>query len=304
MRSGKKSGIGPEIALYSKKSAYAPFVYPTVIVMLVLTIIPTLFLYAVSMTNYELGYGLDQLKFVWFDNYIRLFSGADKVFWYSIGISLMFMLLATAIELLLGYSVAALINREFKLKGLVFACLIIPITITPSIAAQIWKLMLDTERGVFNYLLSFLGVKIPWLSSGYAYWSVLLMDIWQWTPYMALIIYAGMRSLPAEPYESALIDGASRFQLFRFITLPLLRPLLLLSVLLRGIDALKLFDIPYVLTLGGPGNQTELMSMHVFRLGFNQTFWIGRASAMAIVLLICITLISRILTSQMRKGRE
>jgi multiple sugar transport system permease protein len=173
----------------------------------------------------------------------------------------------------------------------------------PAISAQVWKLMLDSERGVVNYLLSFVGISIPWLSPGYAYWSVLLVDVWQWTPFMALIIYAGIRSLPAEPYESAVIDGAGSFQLFRYITIPMLKPLILIAVILRSIDALRLFDIPFVLTRGGPGIETEFMSMRVFRLGFNLTSFIGRAAAMAVVLMICTTIISRILIKQMHKGR-
>ena len=290
--------------LYAKRRAYAPFVYPTFFIMLILVIFPALFLYVISMTNYELGQPLYRVNFVGFENYIRLFSGRDRAFWHAVRISLQFMVLATSTQLILGYFVATLINREFKLKPIVFACLIVPITIMPSIAAQIWKLMLDSERGVINYFLSFIGVSIPWLSFGYAYWSVLMVDVWQWTPFMALIIYAGVRSLPSEPYESALIDGAGRFQLFRYITVPLLKPLLLLAVILRAIDALRLFDLPFVLTLGGPGNETEFMSMRVFRLGFSLTNWIGRAAAMAVILMICTTVISRILIRQMRKGRD
>ena len=287
-----------------KAKPYAPFVYPTFFLMLLIVILPAVFLYVISITNYELGMAIYEVEFVGFENYIRLLSGRDRAFWHSVRISLQFMVLATSIQLMLGYFIATLINREFKLKPLVFACLIVPITIMPSISAQIWKLMLDSERGVINYLLSFVGISVPWLSFGYAYWSVLMVDVWQWTPFMALIIYAGIRSLPSEPYESALIDGAGSFQLFRYITIPLLKPLILLAVILRSIDSLRLFDTPFVLTLGGPGIETEFMSMRVFRLGFNQTFFIGRAAAMAVVLMVCTTVISRILIKQMRKGRE
>ena len=300
----KTSSVKEANLYYAKKRTYGPFVYPTFFTMVVIVIVPAIFLYIISMTNYELGRPWSQAEFVGFQNYIRLFSGADRAFWHAVRISLRFMVLATSIQLLLGYFIATLLNRNIKLKPLVFGCLIVPITIMPSIAAQIWKLMLDSERGVINYFLSFFGVSIPWLSFGYAYWSVLLVDVWQWTPFMALIIYAGLRSLPSEPYESALIDGATSFQLFRYITLPLLKPLILLATVLRSIDALRLFDLPFVLTLGGPGNETEFMSMRVFRLGFFQTNWIGRAAAMAVVLMLCTTVISRLLIRQMRKGKD
>ena len=288
---------------YFRRNAHAPFVYPTFFLMVAIVIIPAIFLYVISMTNYELGMRLSDIEFVGFENYMRLFSGRDRVFWHSVRISLRFMVLATSIQLVLGYFIANLLNREFKLKPLAFACLIVPIAIMPPISAQIWKLMLDYQRGVINYLLSFVGVSVPWLSFGYAFWSVLLVDVWQWTPFMALIIYAGIRSLPSEPFESARIDGAGPLQLFWHITIPLLKPLIFLAVILRSIDSIRLFDIPFVLTLGGPGVETEFMSMRVFRLGFNQTFFIGRAAAMAVILMICTTIISRILIRQMRKGR-
>jgi len=300
----KKSTKTKPVTLYSRRRSYAPLVYPTFFTMVLIVIFPAIFLYVISMTDYELGRPWSQVNFVGFENYIRLFSGGDATFWHSIRISLWFMFLATSIQLLLGYFIATLLNREFKLKPLVFACLIVPITIMPSIAAQIWKLMLDSERGILNYFLSFFGVSVPWLSFGYAFWSVLMVDVWQWTPFMALIIYAGLRSLPSEPYESAVIDGAGRFQLLRYITLPLLKPLLLLAVILRSIDALRLFDLPFVLTLGGPGNETQFMSMRVFRLGFSLTNFIGRAAAMAVILMIFTTVISRILIRQQRKGRD
>jgi len=288
----------------TSRKTYAPFVYPTFFLMVTLVIFPAIFLYVVSMTNYELGMMVSDVEFVGFENYARLFSGRDRAFWHSIRLSMQFMVLATGIQLILGYFIANLINREFKLKPIVFACLIVPITIMPAISAQVWKLMLDSERGVINYLLSFFGISIPWLSSGYAFWSVLLVDVWQWTPFMALIIYAGIRSLPTEPFESAVIDGAGPFQLFRYITVPMLKPLILIAVILRSIDSLRLFDIPFVLTRGGPGIETEFMSMRVFRLGFNLTSFIGRAAAMAVVLMICTTIISRILIRQMNKGRS
>jgi len=272
--------------------------------MVIIVVFPALFLYAISMTDYELGRSIQQVEFVGLQNYIRLFSGADRNFWHAVRISLRFMVLATSTQLILGYFIATLLNRKLFLKPLIFACLIVPITIMPSIAAQIWKLMLDSERGIINYFLSFIDLHVPWLTFGVAYWAVLMVDVWQWTPFMALIIYAGLRSLPSEPYESALIDGAGPFQLFRYITIPLLKPLILLAVILRGIDALRLFDLPFVMTLGGPGNETEFMSMRVFRLGFFQTYFTGRAAAMAVVLMLCTTFISRFLIRQMRKGRD
>ncbi len=215
------------------------------------------------------------------------------------------MLLATALETLFGFIVALLLNQEFRFKSLVFACLLLPITITPSIVGQMWKLMYNAEYGVLNYFAQGLfNTKITWLGPQLAFTSTLLVDVWQWTPFMALIIYAGLRSVPAEPYEAALVDGANVVQSFRYVTLPLLRPLLMLAILFRSMDSLKLFDVPFVLTQGGPGSATELLSLHVYRLGFAQTGWVARASATAVVLLVLIVFLSQRLVRYVREGSD
>jgi multiple sugar transport system permease protein len=176
---------------------------------------------------------------------------------------------------------------------------------TPSITGQLWKLMLNAEYGVVNYLLekSF-GWKVVWLSESNAFLSTVLVDVWQNTPFVALILYAGLKSLPVDPYEAAMMDGANRAQMLRHITLPLLKPMFLLAVVFRSMDALKLFDIPFSLTQGGPGSATEFLSLHVYRLGFAQTGWVGRASATAVVLLMLISIISMLLIKAFRKGVE
>jgi multiple sugar transport system permease protein len=274
--------------------------------MVLLSIVPTLFLFVISVTDYLLGWPFDRAKFVFLDNFIWLFSGADPDFWYSVFIRLSFMVLATGFEMVLGFAIALLLNSfEFKLKPLVIGILIIPLAITPSIAGQMWKLMYNSEYGILNHLLDvFLGAKVVWLSPGMAFWSVLLVDCWQYTPFITLIVYAGLRSLPREPYESAAIDGASRVQMLFYITLPMLRKLLYLAVLLRAIDSLKLFDIAFVLTQGGPGNRTEFLSLHIFRMANAQNGLIGRAAAISIVLLVIVTVVSRFLIKKQRESES
>lgn len=299
-----------DVSLAPKRSWLArnphwAYIMPSIVILALLTILPTLFLYYVSMTNYELGQMWNEQHIVGFKNFIRLFSGRDMEFWPSVGHSILFMLLATFLETVCGFVVALLLNRDFKLKSLIFACLLVPITITPSVVGQMWKLMYNAEYGVINYFIGLLfHTKVVWLGPELAYLSTLLVDIWQWTPFMALIIYAGLSSVPAEPYEAALVDGANAVQSFRYITLPLLRPLLSLAILFRSMDSLKLFDVPFVLTQGGPGNATELLSLHVYRLGFAQTGWVARASATGIILLILITILSQFLIRRMHIGGE
>lgn len=285
---------------YFEKKPHLVYIMPAILILGALTIVPTIFLYGLSLTDYELGYST--FNFVGLDNFIRLFSGKDAEFWHSIYISFGFMIITTVIEMLLGFWLATLLDREFKLKFLVFACMIVPIAMTPSITGQVWKLMMNAEYGVLNYFLQLIGGKVIWLSSENAFLSTVLIDIWQNTPFVALILYAGMRSLPSDPYEAAAIDGANKTQIFRTITLPLLWPMILLAVIFRAIDSLKIFDIPYSLTQGGPGSSTEFLSLHVYRLGFAGTGWIGRSAAVSVVLLMLTTVISMILIRLYRKG--
>jgi len=290
-----------------KKKHQAFFlISPAVIVLLCVTIFPMIFLYYVSLTNYEVGNLWDQKSFVGLQNFIRLFDGRDPEFWESLKISFEFLILATGVEFIFGLGVALLFSaKQFKGKSILISLLIIPMAMTPSVVGLVWKLLYNSEYGVINYLLElFWGVKVVWLSYSMAFISVLIVDIWEWTPFMALVLYAGLQSLPKDPYEAGLVDGATTLQIFRYITLPLLKPIIVLSLLLRSIDVLKFFDVPYTLTRGGPGSSTEFLSLHVFRLAFAQTGWIGRASATAVVLVIIVVIWSTILVRFLRKTYE
>jgi len=300
MKKASRSGV---IRSYLERNPHVPFIAPAMTAMMILSVVPTIFLSLISLTNYQLGWDFSRAKFVGLKNFIRLFSGADPDFWYSVFISLAFMLLATAIEMILGFSFASLLNAsEFKLKALVIGILIIPMAMTPTIAAQMWKLMFNAEYGILNIILDALfGVKVVWLSAKMAFWSILLVDIWQFTPFVTLICYAGLRSMPSDPFESAAIDGANRWQVLFHITLPMMRKLLFLAILLRAVDALRLFDTAFVLTQGGPGRATEFLSLHVYRMANAQNGLIGRAAAIALVLLVISTVVSRFLIKQQRK---
>ncbi|MCB7319202.1 carbohydrate ABC transporter permease [Lacrimispora sp. 210928-DFI.3.58] len=286
-----------------KKKPYLPYIAPAMTIMTVLTVFPTIFLYVISVTNYQLGWDLSRVKFVWFNNYLRLFSGGDPDFWNAVYISLLFMVITTVIEMVFGFFIGKLLcDTEFKLKPVVFAILIVPIVMTPSIAGNIWKLMLNSEYGIINYFLNQLGIpNVAWLDADKAFTSVVLADVWQWTPFVALISYAGLCSLPSDQYEAARIDGGNAFQLFRYITLPSLRPLIFLTMIFRTIDSLKIYDMPFVLTQGGPGNSTEFLSLHIYRLANAQNGLIGRAAANAIVLMVISTCISKVLIHYQRK---
>lgn len=227
-------------------------------------------------------------------------------FWYSVWISLAFMVLATTLQMTLGFGIAKVLdNSDSRMKPLVIGIMIIPLAITPSIAAQMWKLMFNSEYGLINaFLRSVFDVSVTWLGPDMAFWSVLIVDMWQFTPFVALILYAGLRSMPEEPFEAAALDGANAWQTLVHLTIPMLRKLIFLAILLRAVDALKLFDTAFVLTQGGPGSATEFLSLHIFRLANAQNGLIGRASAVAIVLLVLTIVVSRLLIGLQRKGED
>lgn len=282
---------------YFHQRPHIKYIAPAMIVLFVLSIVPTIFLFGVSFTNYQLGWDLSRAKFVGFNNYIRLFSGRDPDFWHAVYISISFMVLSTSIEMILGFIIALMLNaRESIFKPVIVGILIIPLAVTPTIAGQMWKLMFNAEYGLINYLLELLfDTRVAWLSSAMAFWSILIVDIWQFTPFVTLILYAGLRSVPREPYESAMIDGAGRVRCFFYVTIPMMRSLILLAMLMRAVDSLKLFDTAFVLTQGGPGNATEFLSLHVYRMVNAQNGLIGRGAAIAIVLLVLVSCVSNVL---------
>ena len=303
---GKKGEMQDMGKRSRKRRPYLPYIAPAMTIMTVLTVFPTIFLYVISLTDYQLGWDLSRVRFVGVENYLRLFSGGDPDFWNAVRISLLFMVVTTAVEMVFGFMIGKLLSEtEFKLKPLVFAVLIIPIVMTPSIAGNIWKLMLNAEYGIVNYFFQLAGLeRVAWLDADRAFSSVVLADIWQWTPFVALISYAGLCSLPSDQYEAAKIDGGNGFQLFTYITLPSLRPLIFLTMIFRTIDSLKIYDMPFVLTQGGPGNSTEFLSLHIYRLANAQNGLIGRAAANAIILMVISTVISKVLIHYQRKEEE
>ena len=284
------------------RKPYLPYIAPAMTLMILLVAIPFIAVVLLSFTNYELAMPTSLFKWIGLRNYEKLLFGSNRLLYYSLGISMGMMVLATVFQMVLGFLCASLLNQEIKGRALAIACLLVPIAMTPSIASQIWKLMLNADFGVVNYFLKKLfGAGVVWLDKDHSLLSVLLVNIWSMTPYVTLTLYAGLRSLPVEPYESAVIDGANARQSFLYITLPLLRPLILLTLLFRSIDMLKMFDIPYVLTQGGPGNITEFIGLNIYRTGFGVTTLVGRASAISVILILLVGVISVLLIKLMNK---
>lgn len=290
---------------FLRRNPQITFLAPTLTIMVLLFIVPILFVFLISLTNYNLGASLDQVRFLGFSNYARLLNGTESGFYNSVFLSLLFTVLGTALQLILGMACAMVLNQDFRFKGIAVACLIVPIAMTPSIAAQIWKLMYNQEFGVINFLLNnVFHFTVSWLDAGHAFLAVLIATVWQYTPFVTLMMYAGLRSLPESPYESATLDGANRLQMFYYITLPLMKRLITLCALLRTIDMLKTFDIPYVLTQGGPGRATQFLGLIIFDTGFGEANFVSHASAIAVMLIIIVSLLSLVLFRTMIKSRE
>lgn len=297
--------LKPRQSFHDSRRKYMPFVAPAMGVMLLLVAIPFIAVVLLSFTNYELAMPSSSFKWVGLRNYDRLLFGSNKLLYYSLGISLGMMVLATILQMAIGFICASLLNQNIRFRGLAIACLLVPIAMTPSIASQIWKLMLNADFGVINFFLKKLfDTSVVWLDKDNSLLSVLIVNTWSMTPYVTLTLYAGLRSLPVEPYESAVIDGANGLQLFGYITLPLLKPLIMLTVLFRSIDMLKMFDVPYVLTQGGPGNITEFIGLNIYRTGFGVTTLVGRASAISVILIVIVGLISMLLIRLMSAAQE
>jgi len=282
-----------------------PYVVPTVTLTALLFIVPIVFVIFISFTNYKLGTSFDKVSFYGLNNYIRLFNGTESSFGFSIWISLWLMVLGTALQLLFGMICALLLNHEFRGKAVAIACLVIPIAVTPSIIAQVWKLMFNSEFGVINYFLKMMfNTSVSWLDVNHAFLSVLIATVWQYTPFVTLMLYAGMRSLPDSPYESAMIEGANKWQQFIYVTLPMMKRLILLCTLLRSIDMLKTFDIPYVLTQGGPGSATKFLGLLIYDIGFGETNFVARSAAISVILILIVSVLSVFLFRLLSKSRE
>uniref|UniRef100_A0A7C3WUK3 Sugar ABC transporter permease n=1 Tax=Thermofilum pendens TaxID=2269 RepID=A0A7C3WUK3_THEPE len=244
-----------------------------------------------SLHKYNLITG--EFKFVGLQEYIELLQ--DPVFQVSVRNTLVFSVSATLAQTFLGLAIAVLVNQEVRGRQWVIPLIVLPNMFSVVIVSSMWKLMLDYDTGLVNYILKALGLQPQaWLSSvQLALPSIVIIDTWQWTPICFLIFYAGLQSIPRELYEAALVDGASPLRTFWSITLPMLKPYIALVLLLRSIDTFRLFDKVYLLTGGGPAHSTETISLYIFKTGL--VFWeIGKASAASFIMLALILVVSAV----------
>lgn len=269
-------------------------ILPAIMVLVFVVIYPMVFSFWISLHKWYLGKP-HLFPFVGLRNYYTVIF-EDPIFRTSLVNTLILLAICIPIESTLGIILAILLNRDdIKGKKIFRSCLIVPVVIMPIVAGVLWKFKFHPSYGIINYFLGLVGVKkIEWLADPrFALLSITIVDIWQWTPFVFLILYAGLLSLPQEPLEAAKVDGASAWQLFRYLVIPLLTPIIVVALLIRTMDIIKLFDIVYVLTRGGPGDATEVLTLYNFRVGLNY-FYMGRAAAISWIIAAIVILLSQL----------
>ena len=247
-----------------------------------------------SFTNYWLQYP-KRFRFIWFDNYINLMS--EPLFARALEFTLGFTLVAVVVQVGLGLAVALFLHARIPGRGVIRALMLMPLMMPPVITALMWKIMMaSTNAGILNYLLSFLGIDpVNWFGSTQgAVVSILVIDTWGNLPFVSLILLGALQALPTEPYEAARVDGASPTAMLRYITLPLLSPFIVLAVTFRTMDSLRVFDVIYATTMGGPNDATTNLQIMAYQYSF-QWYQMGKGMAQAIVLLLLVVIASFLL---------
>jgi multiple sugar transport system permease protein len=271
---------------------------PAAIALAGVSVYPLFYGVRASVTRYLYGRdygfsGLTNYRIIWDDAFFRsaMFTTAKYV------------VLTVTIETLLGLGLALLVSRHLRFAGSIRVGMILPMTIAPVVVGVMWRLLYDSGVGVVNPLYQLFGLNPPDVlaHNGSAFLAVVLVDVWEWTPLVFLIILAGLQSLPEEPLEAARVDGAGRLRLFFDHTLPLLRPVLLVAIVLRTIDAVGTFDQVYVLTKGGPGDATRVISIYAYNTAFLFTQY-GQAAAMLVALLVMLTLLMIVAVRMLRRA--
>ena len=276
---------------------------PLLVVVLGIVGYPLAYAFASSFQHFRIT-DPGNIYFVGFDNY--RYALMDPQFWVSLRNTLLYAGIAVPVELCLGLLIAMALNKMPRGARAVRTLLIMPMMLAPVVMGLMWKFMFNDQLGIINQLIRLTGLDlhILWLADPrFAFSSLLIVEVWATTPIMVILLSAGLTSIPAELYEAAEIDGASRWQRFVNVTWPMLQPVILVSLLLRGMDAFRVFDIVFILTQGGPGNATDVLSYYAYRAIF-EGMDVGVASAVSMMLLFALASLGVVLIRYMRKGNQ
>lgn len=244
-----------------------------------------------SLTNFDI-LRQQETRFVGLEQYASLPGNAPYV--AALKNTFLFVFLAVLIELSLGLALALALQRQRWGRNFTRSFLLTPMFVTPIAVGLMFRFLLNQQLGPIPLLLDKVGVTINFFGPGLALLSIVMIDVWQWTPFMLLLMLAGLESLPREPFEAARVDGAGTWFTFTRVTLPLLGPVIAVAVLIRALDAFKVFEYIFAITRGGPGTATETIQLQVYKTGF-QFFRLGEAAAMAMVLVVIVLAIVTLL---------
>lgn len=277
---------------WMEKNVWKIFMAPTILFIIFMVLFPLAYTVYLSFTEWSMG--VTAPKFIGLENYLQLLK--DERFINAVGRTLYLAIISVIIELILGTAIALILNREFFGKNFVKTIFLLPMVATPVAMGMVWLLIYEPTLGVANYFLKALGLKpVLWLiDQKIVLNSLLIIEVWEWTPMITLIILAGLSILPTDPIESAVVDGANKWHILTKITLPLIAPTIVIAALLRMIDALKTFDIIYSTTQGGPVYASETLNIMAYTVSFSY-FHMGKGSALIVLFLGVIAVVSAIM---------
>jgi multiple sugar transport system permease protein len=286
------------------KRHYLILLGPTLLILFAMLAFPTAYVFSISLRDYKLTDPTAGNPFVGLENYKTLLS--DPEFFSALWRSVLFTVGSVALTFVIGMAIALLLNRrDIRGTGLTRTAILVPLILTPLVIGATYRFMLDRDNGIINEFLALVGLqRIPFLADpAWAMTSVILVDVWQWTPFAVLVLLAGLESLPVEPFEAARMDGASRWGEFWYITLPLLAPVIAVVLLIRTMDAFREFDKIFIMTGGGPGIATQTLPIFLYRSGF-QDFDMGFSAATGVVMLIIVTVVSSFYVRRIHSAGE
>lgn len=278
------------------------FVLPTLLLLLAFGIYPFLRSLYISFTEFSVVTHQPPI-YIGIQNYIDLLT--DEQMWIYFGTTGRYALLAVALEMLVGFGLAMLLRDQFKGSGFVTTLMLVPMMLSPVIVGMFWKLMFNPGFGIWNYLIGLGGQGPDWLGDPQlALWAIVIVDVWMWSPFVMLLCLSGLRAIPDYLYEAAVIDRASSWDQFWRITIPQVAPILLIAMLFRAVEAIKAFDLGWILTSGGPGDSTELIAINLYRQAFLGQFRTGRSAALAYLIWMIIIGVSSVLIMRINKSRS
>lgn len=280
------------------------FVGPTILLLLAFNIFPLLWTIYLSFTNYRANRPNAEVLWQGLENYQRVLNNPD--IWENMRATAHFLCTSITLQLALGFVLALLLNRKFKSHSFWSTAILLPMMLAPAVVGTFWKYFFEPQYGIFNAIARFFGSAGDFTMLGdtqLSPWAIVLVDTWMWTPYVMLLLLAGLRSIPSYLYEAAEIDRASEWTKFWRITLPMVMPFIILALLFRSIENFKMFDLVDNLTSGGPGSVTELASIHLKREAFEK--WrTGYSSALAIILFVAIYGMSMVTVRYLNKVKQ